>query len=198
MYGRRVTDDLRELGPEQLKALTHPLRLAILRALRTDGPATASALAARLGESSGATSYHLRQLARHGFVEEDPERGDRRDRWWRPAFSGHRVDTGKWLDDPEDRSVVTLYEAEIVRGAAESTTQFLREQGAGQWPREWIDASDLSDFRLRLTPAQAARLVARLHDLVGSFRKYDAPDGEQVVVQVQVFPRRVRPFAEEP
>lgn len=69
--------------PRALKAVAHPLRVRLLGELRTNGPATATELAGRLGESSGATSYHLRQLARYGFVEADPDRRDRRERRWR-------------------------------------------------------------------------------------------------------------------
>jgi DNA-binding transcriptional ArsR family regulator len=58
-----------------LKALAHPLRVDMFDRLAMLGPATASQLAEALGESSGATSYHLRQLARHGFIEEDTDRG---------------------------------------------------------------------------------------------------------------------------
>ena len=54
-----------------IRALSHPLRVRLLDLLRFDGPSTATLLARRVGESSGATSYHLRQLARHGFIEED-------------------------------------------------------------------------------------------------------------------------------
>src|SRR5689334_12619211 len=56
-----------------LRALAHPLRLRLLGLLRMDGAATASQLAARTGQSSGATSYHLRQLAAYGFVIEEPD-----------------------------------------------------------------------------------------------------------------------------
>ena len=66
-----------------LKALTHPLRVQVLGLLRTYGPATATTLAQRLGLTSGALSYHLRQLERYGFIAEDTERGNERDRWWR-------------------------------------------------------------------------------------------------------------------
>jgi DNA-binding transcriptional ArsR family regulator len=66
-----------------MRALSHPLRLELLDRLRTEGPATASLLAQRIGESSGATSYHLRQLARYGFVEEDVRDAKGRERWWR-------------------------------------------------------------------------------------------------------------------
>lgn len=187
--------EIRELGTEQLKALTHPLRLAILRALRSDGPATATALAKRLGESSGATSYHLRQLERHGFVEEVPDSGDARDRWWRPSFDGHRVEARNWLGGPDERAVLAVYEAQVLAGYAERAAEFVAEQSAGEWSDEWADVADFSDFRLRLTPARARRLGERIHALVESYGKYD--EGVEVVVQVQLFPRRVRPFGQE-
>ena len=58
-------------SPAALKALAHPVRLRMLGLLRIEGPATATTLATRLGLNTGATSYHLRQLAQHGFVVED-------------------------------------------------------------------------------------------------------------------------------
>ncbi|WP_326689161.1 MULTISPECIES: helix-turn-helix domain-containing protein [unclassified Streptomyces] len=70
--------------PGTLKALAHPLRLKILRRLGTSGPATATTLAAVLGENTGTLSYHLRQLERGGFIEDDPDRSaGGRERWWR-------------------------------------------------------------------------------------------------------------------
>src|SRR4029453_16773762 len=57
-------------GPS-LKALAPPLRMRLLAELRYHGPATATKLGEALGESSGATSYHLRVLAAHGFVVDD-------------------------------------------------------------------------------------------------------------------------------
>src|SRR5690349_10771636 len=50
----------------QLRALAHPLRLQLLHLLHAEGPATATQLAHRLGESTGSTSYHLRALHRAG------------------------------------------------------------------------------------------------------------------------------------
>lgn len=186
-----------ELGPEQFKALTHPLRVAMLKALRADGPATATALGKRLGESSGATSYHLRQLEKHGFVEEDPERGDGRDRWWRAAFQGHSVEPSKYLDDPEASVIVGEYQRTVVASYAERAQEFVGEQNRGEWSAEWVEAANLSDYTLRLTPAQLLRLNDKVADLIRSFQKYDTPGAEQVLVQWLAFPRRVRPFAEE-
>ena len=59
--------------------------MRLLGLLRTYGPATATSLAAELGLTSGALSYHLRQLEKYGFIVEDSERGNRRERWWRAA-----------------------------------------------------------------------------------------------------------------
>lgn len=188
-------DEIRELQPGQLKALTHPLRNAMLRELRRNGPATASALGKRLGESSGSTSYHLRQLEKHGFVEEVPDSGDARDRWWRPAFAGHRVEAGPFLGSPEDRAVLGVYETHVVAGLADRAAAFVGEMSAGEWPDEWVEAHDFSDFRLRLTPARMKRLMRRMHALVESYAGHE--DGEEVSVQVAAFPIRLRPFGEE-
>jgi DNA-binding transcriptional ArsR family regulator len=68
---------------ESLKALAHPLRQRLLERLRRRGPATSAMLAAEFGEDRGATSYHLRQLARYGFLEEDTARSAGRRRYWR-------------------------------------------------------------------------------------------------------------------
>ncbi|WP_406279320.1 ArsR/SmtB family transcription factor [Embleya sp. NBC_00896] len=69
---------------EALKALAHPRRQRILRQLAAGGPATSASLARALGLNTGATSYHLRELARHGFVEDStvPD-AHGRERWWR-------------------------------------------------------------------------------------------------------------------
>ncbi|MYS83583.1 helix-turn-helix domain-containing protein [Streptomyces sp. SID5474] len=74
--------DVSEL--EALKALAHPRRQRILRELEASGPATSASLARALTLNTGATSYHLRELARHGFVEDfaDPH-AHGRERWWR-------------------------------------------------------------------------------------------------------------------
>jgi DNA-binding MarR family transcriptional regulator len=58
----------------QLRALTHPIRLRLLGLLRIDGPQTASDLARRTGLNTGSTSYHLRMLAKNGFIEKDQDR----------------------------------------------------------------------------------------------------------------------------
>ncbi len=67
----------------ELKALAHPLRQRMLYHLAFVGSASSTSLARAFGESTGATSYHLRQLERFGFIEDDRERSRGRERWWR-------------------------------------------------------------------------------------------------------------------
>src|SRR3954471_24877280 len=100
-------------SPTALKALTHPVRVRMLAMLRVDGPATATTLATRLGLNTGATSYHLRQLAQHGFVAEDVERGNGRDRWWKAA---HRMTTTDLAGpaEPEARDALDAYLQSVV------------------------------------------------------------------------------------
>ena len=149
-------------GPAALKALAHPVRLRLLGLLRTEGPATASGLAVRLGLNSGATSYHLRQLAQHGFVADDPERGTGRERWWKAAHQATRSPAR--LDDPAEREVFDAYLQAIAVVHTERLQHALEERPL--LPPAWQEASTLSDWGLRLTPRRAEQLVATLSELV--------------------------------
>ena len=73
----RVTD------PQTLRGMSHPLRLDLIELLGTLGPATAATCARHLGSSQASCSFHLRQLAKYGFVQQAPDSGDRRERPWR-------------------------------------------------------------------------------------------------------------------
>jgi DNA-binding transcriptional ArsR family regulator len=103
-----------------LRALAHPLRLQLLELLKDDGPATASGLGRRVGENSGTTSWHLRQLADAGLVVEDTGRGNRRERWWRAAHEHLRMRSKDFVDDP---------------GLAGPLQGYLRATGASGGPR---------------------------------------------------------------
>jgi DNA-binding transcriptional ArsR family regulator len=99
------------LTPRRLRGLAHPIRVRLLAMLQDDGPATASQLGRRLGRSSGVTSYHVRILAGLGFVEDDTERGNGRDRWWRSTYriAGFTVRSPDDPGDAENIEIVTQY-----------------------------------------------------------------------------------------
>ncbi|MEV0124094.1 winged helix-turn-helix domain-containing protein [Streptomyces sp. NPDC050703] len=181
------------LNPRSLRGLAHPLRVRLLASLRLDGPATASQLADRLGESSGATSYHLRQLAAHGFVEDDPERGKGRERWWRASHQGTYFDEALHHDpDPAVRGAADLYLHEHATLHAQELSTWLGTMR--DWPREWTESADMSDYTLQLTPELTAELNQRMEALIESYRPLavdpDTPDSAKVRLHTHVFPTR--------
>ena len=84
----RVTD------PKAVAAITHPLRMRLLGELSRRGSARVVDLAAAVGEPANSVSFHLRQLARYGLIEEDPDRAENgRERWWRQTSDrGFEID----------------------------------------------------------------------------------------------------------
>ncbi|WP_344014902.1 helix-turn-helix domain-containing protein [Streptomyces thermospinosisporus] len=184
---------VRSLDARSLRGLAHPLRMELLNALRRGGPATASQLAAKLGESSGATSYHLRQLAAHGFVEDVPERGKGRERWWRAVHDGVLFDGRLFQDsDPEVRGAADLFVHEVAALHTRELTTWLGTRD--DWPEEWQRAWDMSDWTLDLTPELACELREKMHDLVQSYRDRapaeGTPNTEQVRLHTHLIPVR--------
>mgnify|MGYP000872915382 CR=1 FL=1 len=172
-------------SPEALKALTHPLRLRMLGMLRIDGPATATMLATKLGINTGATSYHLRQLERHGFVVEDTERGNARDRWWRAAHQSTMTDRTEPTDAGEKETLEAYLQSVVV-----VSTQTLQRsvEELPLLPQEWSRATTYSDWVTRLTPARAKALVEKLAEVLNSEPEEDGDDAVQYVVQLNGFP----------
>jgi DNA-binding transcriptional ArsR family regulator len=181
------------LDPRNLRGLAHPLRLRLLGLLREEGAATASMLAARSGESSGATSYHLRQLAAFGFIQEDPDRGTARERWWRAARPNTSFDEAALSEEP-------IVGAEFLRAVATAQTdRTLRWiKTAPEAPDSWRGAGTLSDWALDLDAGQARALAAEIAALIARYPRFDpeAPRSEGrdfVAVQVQILPKLSRP-----
>jgi DNA-binding transcriptional ArsR family regulator len=172
--------------PAGLRALAHPTRLRMLGLLRHEGPATATSLATRLDLNTGATSYHLRQLARHGFVVEDAGRGNARERWWRAAHQATHTNAETYADQGEQdtfdaylQAVTILYTQRLQRAVEERALL----------PREWRRASTYSDWGLRVTPARARALLEVLTEAIEGWEEEPRADGAgQFVVQLTAFP----------
>ncbi|MFE5301207.1 ArsR/SmtB family transcription factor [Streptomyces sp. NPDC056632] len=181
----------RVLDPRSLRGLAHPLRIQILRALRHHGPATASQLGERLGESSGATSYHLRQLAAHGFVQDDPTRGKGRERWWKAAQEGTAVDEALFKNpDPEVQGAVEVFLYEIANIHTQELNTYLGTRH--QFPDAWSGASDISDFTLHLTAERQRELNEKIHRLIDEYTALadqDAADTQRVRMHLHAFPQ---------
>lgn len=162
---RTVTD------AETLKAVTHPLRAKILGTLRILGPATASELGRRFGESSGSTSYHLRVLAKYGYVEPDPEQPNARDKRWRAV---HMVTS--WNNADFHRDPVA---AEAARAMRRGQLDFLLrahdryEADMDSWGPVWQRVAGMSDRVLRLRAESLGELQERVDALITEYEERD-------------------------
>jgi DNA-binding transcriptional ArsR family regulator len=186
-----------ELDAATLKALAHPLRVQILRILKQREQASVTSLAAELGESTGATSYHLRQLARHGFVEETaapapaaPEERravGRRQRFWRMAVDEIHMTGSALLSNEETREAAGFLLRELQSTRARRLAHWLATSTT--WPDEWQRAASDLDGTLTLDPTQTRALADELHAVVARYRELESREGaRRVEVQYAVFP----------
>jgi DNA-binding transcriptional ArsR family regulator len=150
--------------PAAMLALAHPTRLAVLELLAELGPLTATEAATQLGESPGTMSWHLRMLARHGFVTEaDGGRGRRRP--WRLAALGTRVNPQPQSDD-ERQAAQTLSSVSVERSFGQLQAWLASRYAA---PSAWQRAATVSDWLLYLTPAETEQLRDQVHALFEQF-----------------------------
>jgi len=181
----------RVIDIESLKALAHPLRVKILDTLSTYGEFTASGLAERLGESSGATSYHLRQLEKHNFVREVEGKGTGRERWWERVPGGIQIDGPRPDFTPTQRAASRLVLREWLNNRMGVLDEFL-EHGDDVLPTEWLEASTVSMSNLHLTKEQTKELSSRLEGVIDEFvtayRGQKVPGSRVIQTHINVFP----------
>lgn len=183
----------RQIDLVSLKALAHPLRVQILDILSQYGPATASGLAARTGESSGATSYHLRQLARHGFVREVEGRGTGRERWWQRSPGSIMLEMSELTKTRAGRIAAGTVQRQWNTNR-ESLLRDFTERGLDVLPERWIAASEISTANVRMTSAQLKEFGTewmRFTDrYLEKFRGQDesVPGSRPVQIQFNAFP----------
>src|SRR5690606_14614460 len=143
----------RVLDAGALRALSHPLRVRIFDILAQEGPQTASTLAEILGESSGATSYHLRSLASHDLIREAASDKGGRERWWeRPE--GRIVYASRAVQgSPAGVAALQVAVAEVHRRRHEELMEFFTSR-IGKEPQEWADASISMTSGISMTAEQ--------------------------------------------
>jgi len=166
---RRVRDG------DALKALAHPLRVALVNHLLATGPSTASDCADAVDSSASNCSWHLRRLAKFGFVER-VEGTDGRERPWRATAVG--FDFGGFDDDPTLRTQQDALLAVHVAEDNRLLQRFLDRQQ--ELPKEWLDASSLHGYALNVTPEELVGLVGIIDDLLRPYLvpvRQDAPEG---------------------
>jgi DNA-binding transcriptional ArsR family regulator len=179
--------------------MAHPLRLRLYYALAVAGSATATGLAERVGESVSLVSYHLRQLAKHGYVEPDPDHeagagGDGRERWWRTTTGGFSWYASDFAARPEEAQAAATVERQMDAHRAAYRQAWLDSRHA--WSAAWRDAAISSDYPLlRMTPDELEEFGRQYTALLQTWRDHladapDDPDREQVMLLLQAFPFR--------
>jgi DNA-binding transcriptional ArsR family regulator len=155
---KRLTD------PRALRALAHPTRLALVGMLRRDGPLTATRAGELLGESSASCSFHLRQLAKYGLVEEAGG-GTGRERPWRATTM-----FTSWPDVAEgaDQAAATdLLAAVIAERYFDDLFRWLEVRA--EEPPEWQRAAQFGDTLLWLTAEELSELWTRTRQMVDAY-----------------------------
>jgi DNA-binding transcriptional ArsR family regulator len=155
--------------PRALRALAHPTRLALVALLRTEGPLTATRAAELLAESSASTSFHLRQLAKYGLVEEAPG-GRGRERPWQATAMFTSVP--EVTDSPELAAASGLLRSVVAERYFDALLRWLEARPDA--PREWQRAAHFGDSLLYVTADELADLGEKLQALL-------EPYGERLV-----------------
>lgn len=150
--------DLRELtDPRAMRALAHPIRLSLLEALADAGTLTATQAGEAVGESPASCSFHLRQLAKYGFVVEAGG-GTGRQRPWRLAHVGMRFPD---VHDDQDAAMAAVGLESVLR--ERYLARHARATAArGHLPRKWREVTGNSQFLLYVTPEEMRELDEEL------------------------------------
>ncbi|WP_249295875.1 helix-turn-helix domain-containing protein [Agrococcus sp. Marseille-Q4369] len=173
---------------ESLKALAHPLRVRILHVLTTQGPQTSSSLAATLGESTGSTSYHLRQLEAKGFIAEDASIGTGRERWWRRAIAPVEVWTKELADAPEGRAATATVLGAWTQHDSALLAAYVAT-GEERYEEPILDASRLSSRSVSLRASELHRLTRDVERLIAqrlAEAAADTGDEDDPVHRIQI------------
>jgi len=166
---------LRLTDPRMMRALAHPARIAILQHLGLDGPATATECAAVAGLSPSACSYHLRALARYGFVEEDlASAADGRQRPWRARIISMSFDEGE-PDQPDAvRAAGRLLKETLLARFEEVRTEYLDR--SPRYTAQWREIAGWHQDVVHVTADEAAALRAQVQALLAGYRRIDPAD----------------------
>jgi DNA-binding transcriptional ArsR family regulator len=155
-----------------LRALTHPVRVALIEELVQGGAMTATELSERIGETPTTCSFHLRQLAKYGFVEEAGG-GHGRSRPWRMTSIG-------WSFTPGGDPAAQL--------ASDAALRLFRERSFARYenwrrtrntyPAQWREASADSEYLFYLTAEEMAQLGRELHEVLMRWRQLEGRVGD--------------------
>ena len=189
--------------PRMMRALAHQARIAIWTHLGMHGPATATECAQIAGLSPSACSYHLRTLARYGFVEEDPQSAaDGRERPWRARLLAFNMSSGP--DAPPATQVASQLLVENMRAAAEEIrVRYLARRS--EYPADWQTAAGEVFSVAHVTPDELDRMRSEVLEVMARYIRLDQASRSSGALPVRIMldlfpwfgPEEVQPGEED-
>ena len=173
--------DFELTDPKAMRALAHPVRLAVLERLQRHGPATASQLSPHVGATPSVTSWHLRHLAGFGLVRDAEPGPDRRERRWEATARGFRYGGG--ADDEEGRAAAKLLSDQLFLQASDLPLRWAAETAPNLEPA-WRDRSGLDNTRVIVTPEELEQITEAMREVLAPYvvrDPGDRPDGARAV-----------------
>ena len=166
-YPGAVAEIPKMTGVRMLRGIAHPMRNRILEEMSAGGPMRAADVAERLGIPANQASFHLRQLAKYGLVEDAPELArDGRDRVWRVTFeSGLSVNLDDLAVQDGGKAAVTVFRKQWTADAHAAIDRADRPE------REKDAMVAVSTHAVRLTKDEARALAKEISDLVDGWRE---------------------------
>lgn len=153
--------------PARIRALAHPVRLELLDLLREEGEATATRCAERLEESVASCSFHLRMLAKYGYLERGEQRG--REKPWRLVRAG--LDVRPDLATPGSLPAVTEVAALSLLRETERVHRFLAQ--ADRESEQWLQGITVTTGSFWATAEEMAELSRQVQQLTSRFAGRD-------------------------
>ncbi|MFJ9372804.1 ArsR/SmtB family transcription factor [Streptomyces sp. NPDC101455] len=189
--------DLEISDPKAMRALAHPVRLAILERLQRHGPATASRLSPHVGATPSVTSWHLRHLAGFGLVRDAEGGTDRRERRWAAVARGFRFEAP---EDEEGRSAARVLSGELFAQAADLPLRWLTETEPELEP-EWTRLAGANNTRIVVTADELAVLQDAFEELIAPYVVREADrrpaDGRGVRLLMYALPESPGPRSDD-
>jgi DNA-binding transcriptional ArsR family regulator len=176
--------------PKMMRALAHPARIAIWMHLGLRGSATATECAEVAGLSPSACSYHLRTLARYGFVEEDrASAADGRERPWRSRLLAFSLEERQ--DTPAAERLASRLLVENLRADAEETRARYLDRKS-EYPADWQAASGEVFSVAHVTPEELDEMRVKVREVMDQYVRLDpaerSPGALPVRIMLDVFP----------
>jgi DNA-binding transcriptional ArsR family regulator len=162
-----------------MRALAHPVRLAILELLHEHGTGTATECAAEVGESPQACSYHLRSLARWGLIAKAPSEDGRETRW---QLAARRITFSGGPASPAAEAAAAALKATVLDRDRRLVDEFLVREH--ELSKEWRDAASFLTGSVYATAEEVEELAQRVLELLKPYERSaraDRPDGSKRV-----------------